>query len=162
MQNNVVEIYTDGAASGNPGPGGFGVVLLFGNLRKELSEGYRHTTNNRMELLAVIRAMETLKRKDIKVRVYTDSKYVSEAVNQGWLENWKRRKFKKVKNVDLWIKFIELYEIYRPEFIWVKGHADNRENERCDRLAVEASRSGILKEDEGYISGEDEKLITFF
>lgn len=162
MQNNVVEIYTDGAASGNPGPGGFGVVLLFGNLRKELSEGYRHTTNNRMELLAVIRAMETLKRKDIKVRVYTDSKYVSEAVNQGWLENWKRRKFKKVKNVDLWIKFLELYEIYRPEFIWVKGHADNRENERCDRLAVEASRSGILKEDEGYISGEDEKLITFF
>lgn len=162
MQNKQVEIYTDGAASGNPGPGGYGVVMMAGHHRKELSEGFRHTTNNRMELLAVIRGLEALKRSDLQIRVYTDSRYVSDAVNQGWLENWKRRSFKKVKNVDLWKKFIELYDIYRPEFIWVKGHADNKENERCDRLAVEASHSADLKEDEGYILGEDEKLISFF
>ena len=162
MQIKNVDIYTDGAARGNPGPGGFGVVLLSGNLRKELSEGYRHTTNNRMELLAVIRGLETLKREDIRVRVFTDSKYVSEAVNQGWLEKWKKKNFKKVKNVDLWMKFIELYNKFSPEFIWIKGHADNKENERCDQLAVEASHSANLTEDVGYISGEDEKFVTFF
>jgi len=115
-----------------------------------------------MELLAVIRGLEALKRNNVEVRVFTDSKYVSEAVNQGWIENWKRKNFKKVKNVDLWKKFIELYDDFKPLFIWIKGHADNIENERCDRLAVEASLSGKLMEDTGYISGEDEKLISFF
>jgi len=162
MQNSNVDIYTDGAARGNPGPGGLGVVMLAGKHRKEISEGYLHTTNNRMELLAVIRGLEALKRNGLKVRVFTDSKYVSEAVNQGWIESWKKRNFKKVKNVDLWKKFIELYEQHKPLFIWIKGHANNTENERCDRLAVEASLGSDLKEDKGYILGEDENLISFF
>ena len=154
-------MYTDGAASGNPGPGGLGVVLLYGNHRKEIAEGYRNTTNNRMELLAVIRGLEALKRNDMKVTIYSDSKYVVDAVNKGWLKNWEARRFKKKKNPDLWRRFLELSRQFTLELIWVKGHANNRENERCDRLAVEASKQPGLPDDEGYVNETDDTGISF-
>ena len=154
-------IYTDGSARGNPGPGGLGVVLKFGSHRKEISEGYRRTTNNRMELLGVIRGLEALKRKDLKVKVFTDSKYVSEAVNQGWVFQWESKRFKKKKNADLWQRFLELYRVYDLSVFWVKGHADIPENDRCDRLAVEASFGEDLPEDEGYVDNNGESLMSF-
>lgn len=159
MAPGEIVIYTDGAARGNPGPGGLGVVMLYGKHRKELSEGYRLTTNNRMELLAVIRGLESLKRDDLKVRIYTDSRYVSDAVNEGWIFSWEAKRFKKKKNVDLWQRFLVLYRKYKVEFIWVKGHASIPENERCDTLAVEASHGSFLKEDSGYVDNKDETLI---
>ncbi len=161
MEPGDIIIYTDGSARGNPGPGGLGVVLKFGSHRKEISEGYRRTTNNRMELLGVIRGLEALKRKDLKVKVFTDSKYVSEAVNQGWVFQWESKRFKKKKNADLWQRFLELYRVYDLSFIWVKGHADIPENERCDRLAVEASFGEDLPEDEGYVDNNGESLMSF-
>lgn len=161
MPANEIVIYTDGAARGNPGPGGLGVVMKYGNHRKELSEGYRLTTNNRMELLAVIRGLETLKRDNLKVKIYTDSRYVSDAVNKGWVFNWEAKRFKKKKNPDLWQQFLELYRKYTISFVWVKGHASIPENERCDRLAVEASNSADLLEDSGYVDNIDESLISF-
>jgi len=161
MSRGEIVIYTDGAARGNPGPGGLGVVMLYGKHRKELSEGYRLTTNNRMELLAVIRGLETLRRNDIKVNIYTDSRYVSDAVNKGWVFNWEVKRFKKKKNVDLWQQFLELYRRYSVTFIWVKGHASIPENERCDKLAVEASHGEELLEDSGYVDNNDESLISF-
>lgn len=145
-----VHIYTDGAASGNPGPGGFGIVMLCGHLRKEMSRGYRLTTNNRMELLSVIIALEHLKRKQTDVTVFSDSKYVVDAINQGWLQNWIAKDFKNVKNVDLWKRFIPAYKRHTVKFVWVKGHADNPENNRCDELAVAAYKNGNLLVDEGY------------
>ena len=156
-----IVIYTDGAARGNPGPGGLGVVMLYGNHRKELSEGYALTTNNRMELLAVIRGLETLKRKDLKVKIYTDSRYVSDAVNKGWVFNWEKNGFKKKKNIDLWQQFLVLYRKYSVNFVWVKGHASIPENERCDQLAVVASRRTDLPEDSGYVDNNNESLISF-
>lgn len=135
--------------------------MLYGKLRKELSEGYRLTTNNRMELLAVIRGLEALKREDLRVKIFTDSKYVSEAVNQGWVFKWEAKRFKKKKNADLWQKFLELYRKYNVSFIWVKGHASIPENERCDRLAVEASHSDELMDDSGYVENIDESLLGF-
>lgn len=161
MEPGEIIIYTDGSARGNPGPGGLGVVLKFGSHRKEISEGYRRTTNNRMELLGVIRGLEALKRKDLKVKVFTDSKYVSEAVNQGWVFQWESKRFKKKKNADLWQRFLELYRVYDLSFFWVKGHADIPENERCDRLAVEASFGEDLPEDEGYVDNNGESLMSF-
>jgi ribonuclease HI len=161
MPKEEIVIYTDGAARGNPGPGGLGVVMMFGDHRKELSEGYRITTNNRMELLAVIRGLEALKRHDLKIKIYTDSKYVSEAVNQGWVFNWEAKRFKKKKNTDLWQRFLELYRKFDITLIWVKGHANNKENERCDRLAVEASHGGQLLEDSGYVENNGESFISF-
>ncbi len=143
-------VYTDGAASGNPGPGGYGIVLKSGQHRKELSQGYRLTTNNRMELLAVIVALETLKQKGSKVTVYTDSKYVADAVEKKWVFDWEKKKFKKKKNPDLWIRFLKIFRKHNVRFIWIKGHADNPENERCDQLAVLASRENNLLEDTGY------------
>lgn len=159
MPPGQIVIYTDGAARGNPGPGGLGVVMLYGKHRKELSEGYRLTTNNRMELLAVIRGLETLKRDDLKVKIYTDSRYVSDAVNKGWLFSWEAKRFKKKKNADLWKQFLVLYRKYSVDFIWVKGHASIPENERCDQLAVEASFREKLPEDSGYVENKDESLI---
>lgn len=150
MAADGIIIYTDGAARGNPGPGGLGTVMIYGNHRKELAEGYRLTTNNRMELLAVIRGLETLKRSDLPVSVYTDSRYVSDAVNKGWLFGWEKKAFKGKKNPDLWRLFLPLYRKYKPRFIWVKGHANIPENERCDRLAVEASHRADLPADRGY------------
>jgi len=161
MSKDEIVIYTDGAARGNPGPGGLGVVMIFGNHRKEFSEGYRLTTNNRMELLAVIRALENLKRDDLKVRIYTDSKYVADAVNQGWVFTWEQKRFKKKKNADLWKAFLELYRKYSIRFTWVKGHASIPENELCDRLAVEASHADNLPEDPGYVDNIDESFISF-
>lgn len=143
-------IYTDGAARGNPGPGGYGVVLQSGPHYKEFSEGYRLTTNNRMELLAVIVALETLKAKGSKVRIYTDSKYVCDAVEKKWVFGWEKKRFKDKKNVDLWMRFLVIYRKHEVKFNWVKGHANIAGNERCDRLAVEASKKTNLLVDEGY------------
>lgn len=151
MAKPKITIYTDGAARGNPGPGGYGIVLLSGPHRKELSAGYRLTTNNRMELLAVIVALEALKIPGSKVTVYTDSKYVADAVEKGWLFSWVKKGFKNKKNPDLWKRFLELYKQHSVKFVWVKGHANNPLNERCDQLAVEASMQPALQEDDGYV-----------
>jgi len=159
MDPGEIVIYTDGAARGNPGPGGLGVVMIYGKHRRELAEGFRLTTNNRMELLAVIRGLEALKREDLIVKVYTDSRYVSDAVNKGWVFSWEAKRFKKKKNVDLWQQFLILYRRYKVQFIWIKGHASIPENERCDRLAVEASHGASLQVDSGYVENKDETLI---
>ena len=145
-----VIIYTDGAASGNPGPGGFGVVLKAGVHRKELSQGFRLTTNNRMELLAAIVGLEALKKPGMDVVIYSDSRYVVDAVEKGWLFGWEKKGFKDKKNPDLWRRFLEVYRKHRVKFIWIRGHADNPENERCDRLAVQASKTGVLLADIPY------------
>lgn len=145
-----ITIYTDGAASGNPGPGGYGVVMKSGTHRKELSEGFKHTTNNRMELLGVIVALETLKVENCDVTVYTDSKYVADAVTKGWLFSWVNKRFKGKKNPDLWLRFLVSYKKHKVNFVWVKGHANVPENERCDQLAVAASRGSALLDDIGY------------
>lgn len=150
MTTPKIVIYTDGAARGNPGPGGYGAVLLSGPHRKELSGGFRLTTNNRMELLAVIKALEALKFENCDVTVYTDSRYVADAVEKGWVFNWVKKQFKGKKNPDLWLRFLEVYKKHRIRFVWVKGHADNPLNERCDQLAVEASLRPGLQEDTGY------------
>jgi len=154
-----ITIYTDGSARGNPGPGGYGVILISGKHRLEKSEGYKLTTNNRMELLAVIAGLEALKIKGSTVVVYTDSKYVADAVEKGWLFQWESKNFKKKKNQDLWLRFLKVYRQHRVRFKWIKGHNNNPENERCDRLAVEASAKGDLIEDEGYLSGEDSETL---
>jgi len=154
-----ITIYTDGAASGNPGPGGYGVVMIYEKHRLERSEGYKLTTNNRMELMAVITGLEALKIPGSRVKVYTDSKYVSEAVEKGWLFQWESKGFKKKKNQDLWLRFLKVYRKHTVRFEWVKGHANNPENERCDRLAVEASRKPELLEDTGYKSDNEDELL---
>lgn len=151
-------IYTDGAARGNPGPGGYGIVMKSGRHRKELSEGFRNTTNNRMELLAVIVALEKLKIENSLVEVYTDSKYVADAVEKGWVFNWEKKQFKKRKNPDLWIRFLKVYRKHQVKFYWVRGHANNIENECCDKLAVEASKKTNLLIDEAY-ENSDETLF---
>jgi len=130
---NSVQMYTDGAARGNPGAGGYGVILISGSHRKELSQGYRKTTNNRMELMAVIAGLEALKKPSMNVTVYTDSQYVAKAIQEGWLKNWLATQFKGgKKNRDLWMRFNELAKNHHVKFIWVKGHADNPFNNRCD------------------------------
>ena len=146
----MITIYTDGAAKGNPGPGGYGAVLKFGKHRKELSEGFRLTTNNRMELLAVIRALQALNTDEFPVTIYSDSKYVVDAIEKGWLWGWQKKRFKDKKNPDLWLRYIPLHLKYKPKFVWVKGHAGNIENERCDQLAVAAAEGLDLKVDQGY------------
>jgi ribonuclease HI len=145
-----ITIYTDGASSGNPGPGGYGVVLKSGRHRLEKSEGFRLTTNNRMELLAVIVGLEALKKSGSEVVVYTDSKYVADAVEKGWLFQWESKGFKKKKNPDLWIRFLKIYRKHKVRFIWIKGHNNDPENELCDRMAVEASKGIHLSADNGY------------
>jgi ribonuclease HI len=157
MQSEV-SIYTDGASSGNPGPGGFGVVLISGKHRLEKSAGFRLTTNNRMELMAVIEGLEALKMPDSRVVVYTDSKYVADSVEKGWVLQWEYKAFKKKKNQDLWIRFLKAYRKHKVRFVWIKGHANNIENEICDRLAVNACSKKSLLEDAGYCP-EDEKNI---
>ena len=145
-----ITIYTDGAAKGNPGKGGYGIVLLSGKHRKELSEGFRLTTNNRMELLAVIVALESIKKSGEEVVVYSDSKYVVDAVEKKWLFSWEKMNFKKKKNPDLWVRFLKIFRVHKVSFIWVKGHANNKENERCDTLAVEAAEKTSLQTDFWY------------
>lgn len=149
-----LDIYTDGACSGNPGPGGYGAVLLYGEHRKELSAGYKKTTNNRMEILAVIKALQALK-EPCEVTLYSDSKYVIDAITKGWVEKWKKNNWKRNKtdmasNIDLWEIMLELLATHKVKFIWVKGHADNVENERCDYLARMAIANGNLKDDNNY------------
>jgi ribonuclease HI len=146
----MINIYTDGAAQGNPGPGGYGVILKFGSHVKELSQGFRLTTNNRMELLAVIAGLEAIRREGIPVTIYSDSEYVVNAVEKGWLWNWERKNFSGKKNADLWKRYIPLHRKYNPKFRWIRGHAGHPENERCDVLAVSAARSSNLLIDEVY------------
>ncbi len=143
-------IYTDGAASGNPGPGGYGALLKSGPHYKELSEGYRRTTNNRMELLAVIVALEALKFPGSQAEVYTDSRYVCDAVEKGWVFSWEKTNYAKKKNADLWKRFLVVFRKHKVKFHWVKGHANIPENERCDRLAVAASQKAKLLTDIQY------------
>lgn len=157
QQSHPLIIYTDGAARGNPGPGGYGAILMWGSKVKELSAGYRLTTNNRMELLAVIRALEALTKKNIPVTIYSDSQYVVKAVEEGWLKNWIKTDFKGgKKNRDLWVRFYQLSQHYRLKFIWVKGHASNPYNNRCDELATSAADGKNLPADVGY----ENPLIT--
>jgi len=148
-----VTIYTDGAARGNPGPGGYGVVLeSSAGHRKELNGGFRKTTNNRMELLAVIVGLRELKSTEVAVTVVSDSKYVVDAINKGWLRSWVKKGFKDKKNPDLWRLMIPLLDKYNPTFQWVKGHNNHPQNERCDALAVQASKQSNLPADTGYES----------
>lgn len=155
-----ITIYTDGAASGNPGPGGYGVVLIYGKHRLEKSEGYKLTTNNRMELMAVIVGLEALKIPGSRVVIYTDSKYVADAVEKGWVFQWEAKAFKKKKNPDLWIRFLKIYRTHKVRFVWIRGHSNNIENERCDRLAVSAYSNPVLLDDSGYNpESEDNKLL---
>ncbi len=149
-------IYTDGAARGNPGPGGYGVVMIWGDTKKELSAGYRHTTNNRMELLAVIVALQSVKKKNIPLTIYTDSQYIVNTVQKKWLDNWIKTNFKGgKKNKDLWMQYHELAKDFTITFHWVKGHAENRYNNRCDHLATAAADGKNLLVDENYESMAD-------
>lgn len=158
-QKQTIYLYTDGAASGNPGPGGYGIVLKCGDVRKELSGGFRLTTNNRMELLAVIKGLEAIRWENAQVEVYSDSTYVVKALTEGWLDTWVAKGWKKVKNPDLWQSFLPLYKKHKVSFHWIKGHAGHPENERCDRLAVAAYGQPDLPVDEGY---EAQKTDTLF
>jgi ribonuclease HI len=140
----MIEIFTDGASSGNPGPGGYGVILRSGKHYKELSAGYRKTTNNRMELMAVIKGLEALKNINQSVTVYSDSKYVIDAIEKRWVYGWVQKGFKDKKNKDLWLRYLELSKFHNIKFIWVRGHAGHPENERCDQLAVNAYKQKDL------------------
>lgn len=143
-------IYTDGASRGNPGRGGYGIVLQWGTVRKEMSQGFKLTTNNRMELLAVIVALEALTREGLEITVYSDSKYVIDSVEKGWVFGWEKKGFTGKKNPDLWMRFLKSYRKHRVRFHWVKGHADNSFNNRCDFLATAAADSGNLIADAVY------------
>ena len=147
-----INIYTDGACSGNPGKGGYGVLMEWVGKPyvKEFSEGYVLTTNNRMELLAVIVGLEQLKKENLEVNIYSDSKYVVDAVEKKWLFNWERKGFKDKKNPDLWKRFLKVYRKHQVRFHWIKGHNDHPQNERCDQLAVKASKKESLQKDEGF------------
>jgi ribonuclease HI len=146
----MIRIYTDGAAQGNPGPGGYGVILKYKDYVKELSEGFRLTTNNRMELLAVIKGLEAIKKEGIAVNIFSDSEYVVNAVEKGWLWGWEKKNFKNKANVDLWQRYIPLHQKFKPKFTWIRGHAGHPENERCDYLAVHAASGYDLLVDVEY------------
>ena len=143
----MIEIFTDGASSGNPGPGGYGVILRSGQHYKELSAGFRKTTNNRMELMAVIVGLETIKKPGQQVTIYSDSKYVIDSVEKKWVFGWVKKGFAGKKNKDLWMRFLAIYPQHHIRFVWVKGHAGHPENERCDRLAVMAAQQFNLPAD---------------
>ena len=148
---STIVLYTDGSSRGNPGPGGYGAVLMSGHHHKELSQGYRLTTNNRMELLAVIAGLEAIKKNELPITVYSDSQYVVNAVEKGWLNTWIKTDFKGgKKNKDLWKQYFELSKKFTVKFIWVKGHADNPHNNRCDELATNAAAGKQLLNDKGY------------
>ena len=151
MQAKVLHIYTDGAARGNPGPGGYCAILMWGDKAKEITGGYRRTTNNRMELMAVIAALEALKKEGLKIVIHSDSQYVVKAVNEGWLNNWIATRFKGGKKYqDLWMRYYELAKNHEISFEWVRGHADNPYNNRCDEVATAAADGKGLPVDEGY------------
>ena len=149
-------MYTDGAARGNPGPGGYGTILMSGQHYKELSKGYRLTTNNRMELLAVIAGLEALKNLNSHVTIYTDSKYVADAVEKRWVFEWVKKGFKGKKNADLWLRFLKVYTQHTVKFIWIKGHALDPYNEKCDKLAVAAALQPYLLIDEVFEQQKEE------
>ena len=144
-----VNLYTDGSALGNPGPGGYGIVLEWvgKGYVKEFSKGFKFTTNNRMELLAVIEGLEMLKQQPLDVLVYSDSKYVTEAVEKKWVFGWEKKNFKDKKNPDLWRRFLKIYAQHRVRFQWIKGHNNHPQNERCDQLAVQAAKNYALESD---------------
>jgi len=154
-----ITLYTDGAASGNPGKGGYGVILISGKHRLEKSEGFRLTTNNRMELMAVIIGLEALKIPGSRIVIYTDSRYVADSVEKGWVFQWESKAFKKKKNPDLWIRFLKVFRKHKVKFVWIKGHARIPENELCDRLAVEAYKKDNLSEDIGYMPENNDDLL---
>jgi ribonuclease HI len=157
-----ITIYTDGASRGNPGPGGYGVVLMAGPHRKEISEGFALTTNNRMELLAVIVGLEALKFSGSNVTIYSDSQYVVNSVEKGWVFSWVKKGFKGKKNSDLWKRFLEIYSRHNVKFVWIKGHNDTKENARCDRLAVAAALDKKnLKDDVGFLESQNEDEDLF-
>lgn len=148
MTHQKIHVYTDGSARGNPGPGGYGIILKFGKHYKELSQGFRKTTNNRMELLAVIVALESLKTNELEVVIHSDSKYVIDSITKGWVYGWVKKNFAKKKNKDLWLRYLAVAKNYKVQFIWVKGHNGHPENERCDTLAVQAALgNGLLIDD---------------
>jgi ribonuclease HI len=147
-----VEIYTDGSSRGNPGRGGYGTILKYGKHERELSQGYRVTTNNRMELLATIVGLETLTKDGLDVVIYSDSKYVVESVEKKWVFGWEKKNFKDKKNVDLWIRFLNIFRKHNVKFIWIKGHNDHPYNERCDVLATQAADYGPWQEDVGFVA----------
>lgn len=152
-----IYLYTDGSSSGNPGPGGYGVVLKCAGRVKEISGGFALTTNNRMELMAVIVGLEAIRWSNAEVHVYSDSSYVVKAINEGWLFGWEKKGFAKTRNTDLWLRFLPLYRRHRVSFHWIKGHAGHPENERCDSLAVAAgaaaARNGaVLPQDKGFVT----------
>lgn len=149
----MINIYTDGSSLGNPGPGGYGIIMVSGPHRKELSAGFRKTTNNRMELLSVIIALESLKKEGETVLITSDSKYVIDSVEKGWLFGWVKKNFSGKKNADLWKRFLLIYNKHHVKFRWVKGHNNHPENERCDELAVAAANSSHLAIDAGFESG---------
>ncbi len=151
----MIRIFTDGAAQGNPGPGGYGTILKYKDAVKEISEGFRLTTNNRMELLAVIKGLEAIKKPGIPVTIYSDSKYVVDAIEKRWLWSWQKKNFSKTKNSDLWQRYIPLHQKYQPRFNWIRGHAGHPENERCDYLAVQAARGYDLLVDQWYELNKD-------
>lgn len=152
MKNKPVIAYTDGAAFNNPGPGGWACVLMHGSHRREISKGYYRTTNNRMELMAVIEAMRALKKPGTPIVIHADSQYVINAIEKKWVFGWEKKGFKKKKNPDLWKQFLEQYRKHDVKFEWVKGHAGIEENERCDELAKEAAENPT-ETDEGYVNG---------
>ncbi len=143
----MISIFTDGAASGNPGPGGYGVILKSGSHYKEISEGFRHTTNNRMELMAVCAGLESIKKINQEITVFSDSKYVIDSIEKKWVFGWVKKGFAGKKNKDLWLRYLQFHKIHQVKFVWVKGHAGHPENERCDELAVIASKGKDLKID---------------
>lgn len=148
-----IVIYTDGSSRGNPGPGGYGAILTSGSHRKEISQGYRLTTNNRMELMSVIAALELLKKPEQTVTIYSDSQYVVKAIEEGWLNNWLKTGFKGKKNKDLWLRYLKAANGHSIKFKWIKGHNNHPQNERCDELAVAAAQSNHLLIDEGFERG---------
>jgi ribonuclease HI len=152
----MIELFTDGASSGNPGPGGFGVILRSGSHYKELSAGYRKTTNNRMELLAVIAGLEAIKKPNQAITIYSDSKYVIDAIEKKWVFGWVQKGFAGKKNKDLWLRLLPLLKVHQITFVWVKGHNGHPENERCDELAVAASKQKELLVDQIFESTSEE------
>ena len=161
MENKEIHVYTDGSSRGNPGPGGYGIVMeqKGSNYFKEFSEGFRKTTNNRMELLAVVEALKKIKKDNQKIIVYTDSKYVVNSVEKKFVFAWQKNNFKKKKNIDLWLEFLKEYKKHSVKLKWIKGHNDHPQNERCDSLAVEASKKETLLIDKGYEQQDQIKLL---
>ena len=157
----LINLYTDGSSIGNPGRGGYGLILEYKGKTKEFSEGFRLTTNNRMELLSVIIGLEKINRSGIPIIVHSDSKYVVDAVNKGWVFAWEKKNFNKKKNIDLWKRFLKIYKKHNIQFKWIKGHSGHVQNERCDALAVSASSTLNLREDIGYEKNESQQNNLF-